>query len=318
MKKTVIIIISIIAALALLCGAAINVFGPYLGIWLLPPSPKKYGNTAIAIMEQQALYASGEEWNTAKAEAEKQIDSAKTIADTYPALETLTKQAGGKHSRFIRPDEVKEIESTPALMPEITEEAGNVVRIRLPEFSGTREEASAYADPVVEYLETHQDISGVIIDLRGNTGGDMAPMIGAVSPLLPDGDLMYFKGTKFETAVSLKNGKVKGGGGITVKPVKCSSLPVAILTDNETASSGEATLLCFRGLDNVKVFGAPTSGYASANVLMSMYDKAEIMLTIAEDKARTGEIFRDDPIDPDVATETPLEDALDWIASSQK
>ena len=29
--------------------------------------------------------------------------------------------------------------------------------------------------------------------------------------------------------------------------------------------------------------------------------------------ARTGEVFCDDPINPDVVTETPLGDALEWI-----
>ena len=31
------------------------------------------------------------------------------------------------------------------------------------------------------------------------------------------------------------------------------------------------------------------------------------------DVARTGEVFCDDSIDPDVPTETPLEDAIHWI-----
>lgn len=318
MKKVFIIILSVLLSLILICGAAVSMVGPYFGFWLLPPSPKKYGSIAISIMENQALYASGEEWKAAKADAEEQLRSAKTIADTYPILEALTKQAGGKHSRFIRPDEVEEHKSIPAQMPEITEEAGNVVRIRLPEFSGTREEASAYADPVVDYLDAHKDVSGVIIDLRGNTGGDMVPMVGAVSPLLPDGELMYFSGVKISTPVSLKNGTVKGGSGITVRSVKLDTIPVAILTDNDTASSGEATLLCFRGLDNVKTFGAPTAGYASANILMLMYDSAELMLTVAKDKTRTDELFCDDPIEPDVITDTPLEDALEWISSSGK
>lgn len=317
-KKILIIIASIILALLFALGAAANAILPYFGVWILPPSKAKYGKVAAEIMDQRALYASGEEWESAKALAEEKMKSAGSIEELYPILEELTKQAGGKHSRFIRPDEVKEYEAIPAQMPEITEEEGGVIRIRLPEFSGTKEEASAYADPIVDYLDTHRDINGVIIDLRGNTGGDMAPMVGAVSPLLPDGELMYFHSTKLNMPVILNKGTLKAGGGITVRDVKCDTKPVAILTDGDTASSGEATLLCFRGLDNTKTFGAPTAGYASANILMKMYDGAELMLTVSEDKARTGEIFCDDPIEPDVTTDTPLEDALEWIAGYSK
>ena len=31
------------------------------------------------------------------------------------------------------------------------------------------------------------------------------------------------------------------------------------------------------------------------------------------DKARTGEIFKETPIEPDVATDSPLEAALEWL-----
>ena len=37
------------------------------------------------------------------------------------------------------------------------------------------------------------------------------------------------------------------------------------------------------------------------------------MITTASDMARTGEVFCDDPIEPDVTTESPLEDAAVWI-----
>ena len=98
-----------------------------------------------------------------------------------------------------------------------------------------------------------------------------------------------------------------------------SSTPVAILTDDHTGSSGEATLLCFRGLDNARTFGMPTAGYASANITKFLLDGYMLVITTASDMARTGEIFCDDPIEPDVRTETPLEDAAAWIGSlSQK
>ncbi|MCR5658747.1 MAG: hypothetical protein K6G25_05430 [Bacteroidales bacterium] len=44
---------------------------------------------------------------------------------------------------------------------------------------------------------------------------------------------------------------------------------------------------------------------------------SQLVLTTGEDVARTGEVFCDDPINPDVLTETPYEAALEWINSFQ-
>lgn len=86
-----------------------------------------------------------------------------------------------------------------------------------------------------------------------------------------------------------------------------------LMTDEWTASSGEAVLICFRGLANSRTFGMPTAGYCSCNQIYTLPGGSQLALTIGEDIARTGEVFCDNPIEPDVTTETPLDDALEWI-----
>lgn len=63
----------------------------------------------------------------------------------------------------------------------------------------------------------------------------------------------------------------------------------------DAASSAEVTLLTFRGLENVRTFGEPIAGYASANVVLDYPDGRSLMLTTAKDKACTGEEFAEDP-----------------------
>lgn len=46
----------------------------------------------------------------------------------------------------------------------------------------------------------------------------------------------------------------------------------------DAASSAEATLLTFRGLDNVRTFGEPTAGYASANVVLDYPDGRSLLI----------------------------------------
>ncbi|WCG06126.1 S41 family peptidase (plasmid) [Vagococcus lutrae] len=46
-----------------------------------------------------------------------------------------------------------------------------------------------------------KNIQGVIIDLRGNHGGDMRPMLGAISPFLHDGKVLSFVSKQKQTSV---------------------------------------------------------------------------------------------------------------------
>ena len=68
----------------------------------------------------------------------------------------------------------------------------------------------------------------------------------------------------------------------------------------------------------VRTFGTPTAGYASANIVKALADGYTLLITTSCDMARTGEIFCDDPIEPDVLTQTPLEDAVAWIEANCK
>ena len=195
---------------------------------------------------------------------------------------------------------------------------GDIAVIKLPDFLGTAEAGRKYAKVAEDFIHENRDkINGVVLDLRGNTGGDMGPMATAVSSLLPDGELMYYHYRSYDVPVTLKDGVISnaGTGGKSLYPDEKLKVPVAILTDGMTASSGEALTLCFRGLENVKTFGAPTAGYTSVNMLYSLYDGAQMYLTVAFDKARTGEVFEETRIEPDVVTDSPLEAALEWLRS---
>ena len=152
-------------------------------------------------------------------------------------------------------------------------------------------------------------MKGAVIDLRGNTGGNMYPMIAAVHRFLPDDAILKFKSRKFSQPIT-KSFILRSVG---IEPEPQIDCPVALLTDDHTASSGEATLICFRGLEKARTFGTPTAGYASANAPYPMPDGSKLVLTTSCDVARTGEIFCDDPISPDVTTDKPLEEALGWL-----
>lgn len=307
------LIIIIAAALAVVMK-----YGPTFGFYLVPPSAETYGKNALSTIDKNGIFAGNDEWKSTYNECLKMIENAKSYDDTYDAIRKALSVGGGKHSMLMTKSESQDTtESYDEVLPTVSLD-GDIAIIKLPDFLGTAEAGQKYAKVAEDFIHENRDkIKGVVLDLRGNTGGDMGPMATAVSSLLPDGELVYYHYRSYDIPVALKNGVVSnaGTGGKSLYPEEKLNVPVAILTDDMTASSGEALTLCFRGLENTRTFGAPTAGYTSVNMLYNMYDGAQMYLTVAFDKARTGEIFKETPIEPDVATDSPLEAALEWLRS---
>ena len=305
------LIIIIAAALAVVMK-----YGPTFGFYLVPPSAETYGKNALSTIDKNGIFAGNDEWKSTYNECLKMIENAKSYDDTYDAIRKALSVGGGKHSMLMTKSESQDTtDSYDEVLPTVSLD-GDIAIIKLPDFLGTAEAGQKYAKVAEDFIHENRDkIKGVVLDLRGNTGGDMGPMATAVSSLLPDGELVYYHYRSYDVPVTLKNGVVSnaGTGGKSLYPEEKLNVPVAILTDDMTASSGEALTLCFRGLENTRTFGAPTAGYTSVNMLYNMYDGAQMYLTVAFDKARTGEIFKETSIEPDVATDSPLEAALEWL-----
>ena len=273
-------------------------------------TPRGYVKNCVRILDKEALYADSPQWRAKKQAVLAQKVS--TMDEAHALIAEAADVAGGKHT-FLR-EPVKDTVSYLEVAPETSVLEGGILYVKLPAHGGVKISHSQYSLPVLEFLKGNPDSKGVVIDLRGNTGGNMYPMIAAVSPLLPDGVVLRFKERKRTTPIWLE--AVIQSERVPSKFIfKKERLPIAVLTDGETASSGEATLLCFRGLENVRTFGAPTAGYASANQSHILKDGYLLAVTISGDMARTGEVFCDDPIAPDVRTPEPLKDALHWIGS---
>lgn len=316
-------IITFLTLILLLLIVSINSFGPYMGammfgkpVYIVPPNPERYGRVALDFMETMGVYAGGESWPTARKEAEDAITMLDSIDDVNPILEQAIKVAGGKHSFMMTAEENEDVdEGLYASVPKIKRHA-DVLILKLPGFMGDEVEGQTYADALVKGIDANRDVKGVIVDLRDNTGGDMGPMIAGISPLIPDGEVMSFKSRQGNSPVSLEEGESQGGGmPLKVEPIQKLEVPTAILQNEKTASSAEATLLAFKGLDNCRFFGIPTAGYASANVIINLYGGHSMVLTYAKDLDRTGAEYAEEPIPPDVETDQALEAALDWILS---
>ena len=265
----------------------------------------RYVKKAVRIMDQHGIYALGPEWEKAKQEALSAKPS--SLEEAQEIVVQAGEVAGGKHTYLMTTDEVTMNDTSSWEMPTVELLDSGIAYIKLPAFSGNADEGIKYVNKVLNDLP--DALQGAIIDLRGNRGGNMYPMIAAVHRFLPDDVILKFSSRT--RPVSINTSFVMQTVGLEKQvSINC---PVALLTDEWTGSSGEAVLICFRGLPNTRTFGLPTAGYCSCNQPFALPGGSQLVLTIGEDIARTGETFCDDPIAPDVLTETPFEDALEWL-----
>ena len=269
----------------------------------------RYVQKAVRIMDKHGIYAQGADWEKAKQEALSAKPS--SLEEAQEIVIQAGKVAGGKHTYLMTTDEVTENDTSSWKMPTVEMLENDMAYIKLPAFSGNTDEVIKYANTVLKVLP--DAMQGAIIDLRGNRGGNMYPMIAAVHRFLPDDVILKFSSRK--RPMSINTFFVLQSVGLEKQaPINC---PVALLTDEWTGSSGEAVLICFRGLPNTRTFGSPTAGYCSCNQPFALPGGSQLVLTIGEDIARTGEAFCDDPIAPDMLTETPFEEAIEWIINQK-
>ena len=308
------IVVAVLLVLVAAVVAGVMAFGPRYNIYLFPPSPSQYAADALDYMDF-GIHASSDDWNRAKAEALQKAQSIGSYEEAHAILDEAIKVAGGKHSSVESASTTKQAADSDSPATTFALDDAGILHFAIPATPmGTP--SSYYASPVAFMQQNSSAIKAAIVDLRGNTGGDMGPMIAALSPLFEDGTLLEFRmpAWGYTAPVTLDNGKVEGGGStIQVSPFKLGNIPIAVLQDERTASSGEATLLAFRGLEQARTFGMPSAGYCSSNTVRTLYDGATMLLTIGTDVARTGEEFCEDPIAPDVQTSAALEDARAWL-----
>ena len=270
----------------------------------------QYVKKAVRIMDKNGIYAQGPEWEKTKAEALAAKPS--SLEEAQEIVIQAGKVAGGKHTFLMTIDEMTENDTTTWEMPKVELLEGSIAAIKLPQFMGNAEDGIRYTNTVLNALPN--TLKGVIIDLRGNRGGNMYPMIAAVHRFLPDDVILQLRTRRNDMKINVAY--VMNVASVAQQAhIDC---PVALLTDESTGSSGEAVLLCFRGLKNARTFGTPTAGYASCNQPFNLPDGSQLVLTTGEDVARTGEVFCDDPINPDVLTETPFEAAIEWLNNNAK
>ncbi|MFJ7269198.1 S41 family peptidase [Streptomyces sp. NPDC099050] len=264
-----------------------------------------YLTAALDVMEAKSLLAADTDWPTVRREAFARAGSAQVPADTYGAVRGALRALGDRHSQFMTPQEAEQALSPApgtSAVPEAKVLAGSLGYLSLPAVSSDRA-AAAYVRQARKAVAAAdgQGAAGWIVDLRGNSGGDMWGPLAAVGAILGDGDVGAFveAGGK-RTPWTIENGTPRQYLATwgPAEPLAQAAPPVAVLTSSRTASAAEAVTIAFLGRPDTRSFGQATRGVPTGNDSHALPDGALILLTQAREADRTGRIHNG-PLPPD-------------------
>jgi carboxyl-terminal processing protease len=336
--------IRLIACSLLLLSPAVSLAGkkpapqPQVSPTKITPDAAAFLDNALDTMRQHALHGQSVDWTEVRTEAFKRAGGAFNPIDTYPAIYWALVQLGdpGAHLRLppgLYPDQIAllqqaerdAVNNAPAAareqtsiptpftsrrLPEghiVTVQGRNFGYIVLPRCSAKDNDGLLlYAADVRRILMdlTAQSPKGWIVDLRGNTGGNMWPMLAGIGPILGDGSVGSFVANDGNVSWFYQDGKTGTRNPAGLETVSLtlqeepvlqtpSVAPVAVLVDSSTASSAEAITIAFHGRPGSRSFGSRTAGKSTAVQPFKLDDGAELYLTTAIDADRSGKAYPD-------------------------
>jgi carboxyl-terminal processing protease len=336
--------IRLIACSMLLLSPAVSLAGkkpapqPQISPTKITPDAAAFLDNALDTMRQHALHGQSVDWTAVRTEAFKRAGGAFNPIDTYPAIYWALVQLGdpGAHLRLppgLYPDQIAllqqaerdAVNNAPAAAREQTSiptpftsrrlPEGHIVTVQgrnfgfvvLPRCSAKDNDGLLlYAADVRRILTdlSAQSPKGWIVDLRGNTGGNMWPMLAGIGPILGDGSVGSFVANDGNVSWFYQDGKTGTRNPAGLETVSLtlqeepvlqtpSVAPVAVLVDSSTASSAEAITIAFHGRPASRSFGSRTAGKSTAVQPFKLDDGAELYVTTAIDADRSGKAYPD-------------------------
>jgi carboxyl-terminal processing protease len=296
--------------------------------------PIAYLNRALDQMQARSFRRNQINWPRLRKETLARAADAELTVDTYDAIRFALASLGDHHSSFHPTPALDQLEASrkPMRKPETASPEQQSSPFtgrygpegRLATFGG-----KSFAIVVVTkwFPENDQQFiafetklqriladldkshpAGWIVDLRGNVGGNMWPMLAGIGPLLGESDHLgeFFTLDSHSTwkyrhgvAAEIEDGKESPYPAVAGTPYKLTGTPnVAVLIDRGTGSSGEAIAIAFRGRPKTRFFGEHTEGVSTANAVIKLSDGASMWLTIGVDADRTGRQYFEG-LDPD-------------------
>ncbi len=307
---------------------------------------RSYLEEALDLMEENSINRSEINWPALREASFARAAGAQTRRATYGAIWFAVSELGDNHSQFLpgwyqgarAGGPVETLVNPDPIVRPLTESIGYVwvPGYTFDDISSMSAKAEMYHRRIAEV--DSEETCGWVVDLRGNTGGSMTPMLIGIGPVLGQGPTGAFSGgdTTFQHG-TYERGELLSDGlprsqqyRVQVQqPYELISPnpPVAVLTDQVTGSSGEAVVVAFIGRPNTRSFGTRTAGLSTGNAMHRLSDDAALNITEGAMVDRTGRVYGGE-IEPDSIiegqqtrdpeTDAPLRAAVEWLQDHPK
>lgn len=301
---------------------------------------KTYLNEVIDILKENSIQKDEINWDSLETNISIKYPEFNNDSTKYNAVRQILKENKLKHHSFMSPDEAYQWKNQSSnntkefKKPTLDFPVGSIINknigyLKIPMFrSGDSTQLVKYARTTQLEIKKLNDlgVKNWMIDLRGNRGGNMWPMISGLGDLIGKGKIgSFYKMNGEESGIwYYDNGKayVKHNDSITysVKTISYNNSitanKIAILQDRYTMSSGEALLVSFLGKNNVKTFGEDTGGYSTSNSNYILSDGAILLVTTSVYADRNSKLYPNG-IKPMVREQNDtlvMNKAISWIS----
>ncbi len=187
---------------------------------------------------------------------------------------------------------------------EITQETGandRVAYVHLREFSG---KAGEQFNEACDFMEK-EGIQNMILDLRGNVGGNVDILEDIASNLIKKGKIAEIKG---KTSITTRDVVSKGSK---------HNFKIVCLVDKNSASASEMLSGSLRDINDTILIGEKTFGKGIAQTTVDLSDGSALKLTTAEYYLYNGENIHKVGIEPDIVIEHNYIDDVTNITSDE-
>lgn len=279
------------------------------------------------LMKEHVITRNEIDWLALKVSTLQILGDSPTLQERNEAISHLLIQTKTNHSfyRDVYSDRIiyESVLNCRVAVENLHPQKNDIGYIKVDSFSNSDKEmitnfAQSIADQLIK--EDKRQLKGWIVDLTHNNGGNMWPMLAGLSPLLGNGVHGFFispdgKSIKWGThnGRSILGNRVKASLKQQYR-VKNKEIPIAVLVSKQTASSGEAVLVSFKGFKKSRFFGQHSCGQSTSNRRFLLKNGDQLLLTTSTfadryETAYGGSILVDE------LTESPLREAEDWIYS---
>jgi carboxyl-terminal processing protease len=160
------------------------------------------------------------------------------------------------------------------------------------------------------------DLTGIVLDLRGDPGGLLNMAVAVSAAFLPkDALVVYTDGrtpdAKMRLTASRENYlRSRGEDYLRDLPAGVKKVPVVVLVDGGTASASEIVAGALQDHKRATVMGTPTFGKGSVQTILPLGNRTGLKLTTARYYTPNGRSIQAKGIEPDIFVDDGRESSI--------